>query len=113
MLRGTKYDIKRGILTFFYVVILAQFLFSNIAYVVPKNFHMVLNRTSTTSAQVLCAAVDRPVSAHEGQKGFPFAIVTSTDCGESNFYLLAGLLNAVYMIVLSLLFILLRSNVLE
>lgn len=113
MLRGTEYDLKRGIITVLYVLLLAHFLFSNIAGVVPRNFHMVLNKSSTAEVQASCAQAGQAVPVNNDKKGFPFAIVKNVDCTESNFYLLAGLLNAVYIIAISLIFFLFRSNVLE
>lgn len=113
MHRSTKFGLKKIFVNLLFVIFAGHFFFSNFVAVVPKNFHIIFYRTPTSDTKLACAASEG--SALQGdKKGFPLSVVTTSgECDDSNQWLLAGFLNAVYFISGTLIFGLFRLNILE
>lgn len=113
MHRATKFGLKKIFISLLFVIFAGHFLFSNFVAVVPKNFHIIFYRTSTSETSSACESQEG-AATQEAKKGFPLSIVTNNEeCAGSNGWLLAGFLNAAYFVSGTLIFGLFRFNILE
>lgn len=113
MHRSTKFGLKKIFVNLLFIIFAGHFFFSNFVAVIPKNFQIPFYRTSTSDTSSACVSQEG-VTTQEAKKGFPLSIVTNNgECDGSNEWLLAGFLNAVYLISGTLIFGLFRFNILE
>lgn len=115
MLRSTKYEIKKIIVNIFILVFIGHFVFSNFVLVIPSKFHIIFYRTQTSDTRISCPSPN-DITDENSKKGFPFSVIAVNNggpCDDSNQWLLAGFLNAAYLVVGTLFLLMVRFNILE